>query len=135
MTLSVRIAVYTAVFLHFARLVVRKVMRPLRGGISINWEPGKPHALNVIIIYRNGEIRLFRDVVPIRISDSMVGWSKAVIRLNRNWKYIFDGFELIREVEFCIDTLDRQHTDDYDKFRAIYGSRTYGRIREIIKTT
>lgn len=135
MTLSVRIAVYTAVFLHFARLVVRKVMQPLSGGISINWEPGKPHALNVIIIYWDGEIRLFRNVVPIRISDSMVGWNKAVIRLNRNWQYIFDGFELIRQVEFCVDTLDRQHTDDYAKFRAIYGTCTYGRIREIIKTT
>lgn len=135
MTWSVRIAVYTALFLHFARLTVRKVMRPLRGCISINWEPGKPHALNVIIIYRGGEIRVYRNVVFISISDSKEGWNSAVIRLNRNWKYIFDGFDTIRDVEFCVDTQDGQHFDDNIKFRAIYGSRTYSRILKIIKKT
>ena len=135
MTLSVRIAVYTALFLHFARLTVRKVMRPLGGGISINWEPGNPHVLNVIIIYRGGEIRLYRNVVFISISDTMEGWNSAVTRLNRNWKYIFDGFDTIRDVEFWVDAQDRQHLDDYVKFRAFYGTRTYGRIREIIKKT
>lgn len=133
MTLSVRIAVYTALFLHFARMVARKVIRPLHGGISINWESGKPHALNVIIIHWDGVIRLYREVVPIPISDSMEYWSKAVIRLNRKWKYIFDGFHLIREVEFCVDTQDSPHFDDYVKFRAIYGIRTHSRIREIIR--